>query len=155
MRTVEQTEVQPGALMAHAPASLTAAQLNATLAPYGLWLPICPLVANRTLADLVTDNSGGRYRLAHGPIGRYLRAASLESGVTLGGPTIKRATGYGLHRAIAGDGPSFGAPHAFTFSLHPLPAARSYTLLHCANPLATCQLAESLLQRGVALRALA
>lgn len=169
--------VQPGALLATAPAATPIEQLSAALAPHGLWLPICPLTPGLRLADLVRHNAGGRYRLAHGPIGRYLRAATIAAGatgdltkdrfgegqacsappppLTLGGPTIKRSTGLGLHRAIAGGAIDLGAPAELTFSLRPLPPARSALLLGCAGLAAACDLAAGLLRRGLALSALA
>ncbi|MBX0327142.1 FAD-binding protein, partial [Oscillochloris sp. ZM17-4] len=147
--------VQPGALMATAPAGATIEQMSAALAGHGLWLPICPLTPGLRLADLVAHNAGGRRRLAHGPIGRYLRAATLGDGLRLGGPTIKRSTGLGLHRAIAGGAIDLGQPRDLTLSLRPLPAARAALSLRCADLGAACRLAAGLLRRGLALSALA
>lgn len=151
--------IQPGALLATASAETTIEQLNAALAPHGLCLPIVPLTPGRSLAELVARNAGGRRMLRYGPIGRYLRAAALDAGrsepLLLGGPTIKRATGYGLHRAIAGGALDLGAPRELTFSLRPLPPARSATLLRCADLPAACRLAAQLLAEGLALSALA
>ncbi len=152
--------VQPGALLATAPAEASIEQLNATLAPHGLCLPVFPLVAGLTLAQLVAHNAGGRRMLRYGPIGRHLRAGVLEGAdgaapLVIGGPTLKRATGYALNRAIAGGAISLGAPREFTFSLRPLPAAQAATLLRCASLAAACALAAELLAAGLALSALA
>ncbi|MEI7772937.1 MAG: FAD-binding oxidoreductase, partial [Chloroflexales bacterium] len=138
--------VQPGALMATAPAEMTVEQLNMALAEHGLWLPVSPLTPGLRLADLVAHNAGGRRRLAHGPIGRYLRAATLDvesdprgeghappATLALGGPTIKRATGLGLHRAIAGGALGLGRLRELTLSLRPLPAAHACLALRCAD----------------------
>ncbi len=151
--------IQPGALLATASAETTIEQLNAALAPHGLCLPVVPLTPGRSLAELVARNAGGRRMLRYGPIGRYLRAAALDAGgaepLLIGGPTIKRATGYGLNRAIAGGALDLGAPHELTFSLRPLPPARTATLLRCADLPAACRLAALLLAEGLALSALA
>jgi glycolate oxidase subunit GlcD len=151
--------VQPGALLATAPAALTVEQLNAELAGYRLCLPVFPLVAGLSLAALTARNAGGRRRLRYGPIGRYLRAAVLEGAdgapVAVGGPTIKRATGYGLQRALAGGDLGLGSPLELTFSLRPLPAAREARLLRCADLAAACGLGARLYAAGLALSALA
>ena len=152
--------VQPGALLATAPAEASIGQLNAALAPYGLCLPVFPLVAGLTLTQLVAHNAGGRRMLRYGPIGRHLRAGVLEgvdgaAPLVIGGPTLKRATGYALNRAIAGGALNLGAPREFTFSLRPLPAAQAATLLRCASLAAACALAAELLAAGLALSALA
>ncbi len=151
--------LQPGALLATAPATTPIEELNAALAPHGLCLPIFPLTPGRSLADLVARNAGGRRGLRYGPIGRYVRAATLEAGaaepLVAGGPTMKRATGYGLHRALAGGALDLGAPRELTFSLRPLPAAREALLLRCADVPAACRLAARLLAEGLALSALA
>ncbi len=165
MSTTDMTgaiDVQPGALLATAPAETTLEQLNTALAAHGLCLPVFPLVPGVTLAELVARNAGGRRRLRYGPIGRHLRAAVIEQSVagqpaslSIGGPTIKRATGYGLNRAIAGGAVELGAPRELTFSLRPLPAASVATLLACADLGAACRLAAALYAGGLALSALA
>ncbi len=150
--------IHPGALLVTAAATLLIEDLNAALAPHGLCLPIYPLVPGRSLADLVARNAGGRRMLRYGPIGRYLRAATLEAGaepLAVGGPIIKHATGYGLHRALAGGALDPGAPRELTFSLRPLPVAREARLLRCADMSAACRLAGHLLAEGLALSALA
>jgi len=148
-------DIQPGALLATAPAEATAEQLNAALAPSRLCLPIFPLAPGHTLAELVRDNAGGRRRLRHGPVGRYLRAAVVGDGLRLGGPTLKRSTGYGLNRALAGGGVELGLAREFVFSLRPLPAARAAALLACPSLADACRLAAALLARGLQLSALA
>ncbi len=151
--------IHPGALLVTAAATLLIEDLNAALAPHGLCLPIVPLTPGRSLAELVARNAGGRRMLRYGPIGRYLRAAALDAGrsepLLLGGPIIKHATGYGLHRALAGGALDPGAPRELTFSLRPLPVAREARLLRCADLPAACRLAAHLLAEGLALSALA
>ena len=155
--------IQPGALLATASAETTVEQLNHALAPHRLCLPVFPLVTGLTLAELVLRNAGGRRRLRYGPIGRYLRAAVLtgrdadDDPITLeiGGPTMKRATGYGLNRAIAGGAIDLGTLRALTFSLRPLPADRAATLVRCPDLAAACGLAARLYASGLALSALA
>ncbi|WP_129626968.1 FAD-binding oxidoreductase [Candidatus Oscillochloris fontis] len=148
--------IQPAALLVRAPAQRTIADLNAVLAEYGLWLPVAPLRDGLTLADLVAHNVGGRYRLAYGPVGRYVRAATRASdGLILGGPTLKRATGYGFHRVLAGDGLGLGPLADLTFSLRPRPATHAAWLVRCGDLAAACRLAATLATAGLVLRALA
>jgi glycolate oxidase subunit GlcD len=151
--------VEPGALLATAPADLTSEALNAILAPHGLCLPIAPLQAGLSLATLVARNAGGRRRLRYGPIGRYLRAAHLTTPegqpLTIGGPTVKRATGYGLNRALAGGDLGLGELQGVTFSLRPLPTMRLVSLVRCADPARACQLGVRLSGTGLDLSALA
>ena len=149
--------INAGALLASAPATATATAFNEALAAYGLCLPVAPLHTDATLAELVACNSGGRYRLSSGPIGRYVRAATLETTgglLHVGGPTLKRATGYNLHRALAGQGVRLGDLRELTFNLRPLPAM---TTLHIvAGPLERLlMLAAELMAANLELRALA
>ncbi len=146
--------VQPGARMVTAPAETTIEQLNMALAEYSLWLPVSPLTPELRLSGLVAHNAGGRRRLRYGPIGRYLRAAVFE-GVSVGGPTIKRATSLGLHRAIAGGAVDLGYLRELTLSVCPLPVARVCLTLRCTDLESACRLANVLLHRGLALSALA
>jgi glycolate oxidase subunit GlcD len=151
--------IQPGALLATASAATPVAVLNAALAEYGLCLPIDPLGADRTLADLVAANAGGRRRLRHGPIGRYLRAAVIAphegaAPFTIGGPTLKRATGYALNRAIAGGAVTLGDLREITVSVRPLPASRALLQVHAPALPAAVELAQALLRQGFALSAL-
>ncbi len=151
--------VESGALLVTAPAATPVAELNAALAPYALCLPIFPLRYGLSLADLVACNSGGRRRLRHGLIGRYLRAALLDCPagppLLLGGPTLKWATGYGLQRALAGGALQLGTLRELSLSLRPLPAARQPFLLQTPSPAAACTLAAQLAAAGLALSALA
>ena len=151
--------VEAGALLATAPADLTIEALNAILAPHGLCLPIAPLQVGLSLATLVARNAGGRRRLRYGSIGRYVRAAHLTTPegqpFTIGGPTMKRATGYGLNRALAGGDLGLGELQGVTFSLRPLPARRLVSLVRCADPARACQLGVQLSGTGLDLSALA
>ncbi|MEF3274742.1 MAG: FAD-binding protein [Chloroflexus sp.] len=155
--TASSFTIHPGALLATAPATATAAALNEALAPYGLCLPIVPLRPEVTLAELVACNSGGRYRLQSGPIGRYVRAATIAHGgdlLTIGGPTLKRATGYNLNRALAGQGVQLGTVRDLTFNLRPLPAATTLRLVQGALE-DVLALAAELMAADLALRGLA
>ncbi|WP_031458962.1 FAD-binding oxidoreductase [Chloroflexus sp. MS-G] len=149
--------VNAGALLASAQATATATTFNQVLAAYGLCLPIIPLRVEATLAELVACNSGGRYRLHSGPIGRYVRAATLNTAdglLTVGGPTLKRATGYNLHRALAGQGVRLGELQELTFNLRPLPRATALRLVE--GPIESLlMLANDLMAANMALRALA
>lgn len=171
--------VQPAALLVTAAATVTVETLNTTLKPAGLWLPLVPLEPGVTLAQLVQRNAGGRRRFAYGTIARYLRAATLLPSsrppaptsaapdaepspaaptprpITLGGPTLKRATGYGLPRALVGGWLDVGTLLDLTLNLRPLPAHRHPLRLVCADLPSACQLATQLLAAGLGLSALA
>ncbi len=186
-------DVQPGALLVTAAASVTVDALNEHLRPFGLCLPIYPLVPGLTLAEAVAANAGGRRELRYGTIVRYLRAATCVVGHTgalvsdeqqpsmvdsvcsalvclpatlldrasmpvrieCGGPTLKRATGYGLHRALVGNGLIHAKLERVTCNLRPLPSLRRAFLLECASMAVACQLADQVLATGVACTALA
>jgi len=154
-------QVQPGALLATAGADVPVATLNVTLQSYGLCLPIMPLEPGLTLADLVHRNAGGRRRFRYGTIARYLRAATLapanapDHPIILGGPTLKRATGYGLPRALVGNWIAAGALLDITVNLRPLPPLRRALLLECSDLPAAVYLAADLLAARLELSALA
>ncbi len=158
-------DLQPGALLARLAAHLTIEQVNAHLRAHGLWLPIVPLKRGQTLADLVAQNAGGRYALRSGSIVRYVRAATVQgepagagtpSHLLLGGPTIKRATGYRLPQSLIGG----GSAHLqrlldLTVSLRPLPSARRVVLLRGSSLPGVVAFARTLMQAGLSLSALA
>jgi glycolate oxidase subunit GlcD len=157
-------DVQPAALLARVPASTTSEALNTALRAHGLTLPIVPLEHGLTMRDLLRRNAGGRRQLTHGTLAHYLRAATLRSEGTdeplrLGGPTLKRATGYNLQRALLGgsaDGlPPLDSLRDLTVNLRPLPAARHELLFAARDTAAACTLAAALLASGVPLSALA
>ncbi|PDW00659.1 FAD-binding oxidoreductase [Candidatus Viridilinea mediisalina] len=153
-------KLERGALVVTVSATLTPEALNVALAHQQLFLPLEPLLPDLSLATLLARNAGGRRRLRYGPLGRYLRAALLEDAngthVMLGGPTLKRATGYGLWRALAGgERLALGRPLSLTLSLCPLPPVRALRLLRCANLAAACRLGVRLDAAGFALSALA
>jgi glycolate oxidase subunit GlcD len=160
--TSDAISVQPEALLASAPAGTGIDVLNARLADRGLGLPIEPLLPDLSLATLVRWNAGGRRRMRHGTIVRYLRAAQVElAGPTgrrcleLGGPTLKRATGYGLNRSLVADGPlAAAAIQTVTLNLRPLPELRRLLRFQCADLPTTQLLAAQLLQIGSTLSAL-
>ncbi len=158
-------EVQPAALLVQTSASTTIEALNTALQSYRLCLPIVPLQQGQTLAELVRRNAGGRRHLAYGTIARYIRAASLQPAdgtgppLRVGGPTLKRATGYNLQRVVVGDRhhylPGSGRLLDLTLNVQPLPAARCELLIVCAGLAAACRLAAQMIQTGAALSALA
>ncbi|NJP05667.1 MAG: FAD-binding protein [Chloroflexaceae bacterium] len=158
--------VQPEALLVEVAAQVTLEQLNSHLFTYGLWLPIVPLQSGLTLAQLVARNAGGRYQLRYGTITRYLRALMVnvdEQTIQLGGPTLKRATGYGLHRALVGHTPLPGLKsinwpdqlEAVTLNIRPRPAAQRTIWLMFADWLRASQVAHHLTSSGLNLAALA
>lgn len=152
-------DIQPAALMVTAAGDTPLAELNTALAAHSLCLPIFPLEGDLTLADLVARNAGGRRQLRYGTVVRYLRAATLtapgQASLVCGGPTLKRATGYVLQRALVGRQLPIGLGlHDLTLNLRPLPPARAAQRIVCADLAAACNLAHGLLAAGLALSAL-
>lgn len=145
--------LQANALLLHASAATPVAAVHALLAPANLELPIDPLEPGLTLGDLVATNAGGRRQLRYGTISRYLRAATIENAAgraMIGGPTLKRATGYGLNRALVGAGMPAGYQLIdLTLSVRPLPAKRQVVLLFCTDPVQACHFTQRLLQAGI------
>jgi glycolate oxidase subunit GlcD len=163
MIAVSHIDVQPAALLATASANTTLETLNDTMRPYGLCLPLEPLEHGLTLAELMARNAGGRRQLAYGTIARYLRAATVEMEdgrvLRLGGPTLKRATGYALQRVLVGGGQAY-LPGArtlldITLNVRPLPPARHELFVMCDDLPAACRLATQIMQAGMAPGALA
>ncbi|MCU0495022.1 MAG: FAD-binding protein, partial [Chloroflexaceae bacterium] len=160
--TLPDIQIEPGALLATAPADTTLEALNEALVPFGLCLPIAPLRPGLTLAEAIRQNAGGRRQWRYGTIVRYLRAATLvsEDGLkaplVVGGSTLKRATGYGLNRALVAGGlpPPYRLADV-TLSLRPLPPARRALLLACPSLAVATAFAAALLPQGLALSALA
>lgn len=168
-------DIQPGALLAIANAETTIETLNSRLCLHGLCLPIVPLASRLTLAELVGQNAGGRRQLAYGTIACYLRAATVQSVaqidnrgseeevsrglLRLGGPTLKRATGYSLPRAIVARGdiylPGVNRLIDITVNVRPLPPARCEVLLTFPTLPLACQFAARLISARLALSALA
>jgi glycolate oxidase subunit GlcD len=156
-------DIQLGALLATARADSSIESLNTALASYGLCMPITPLQHGLTLADLVARNAGGRRQLKYGTIAHYLRAVTLqkEDGtlLRLGGPTLKRATGYNLQRVLVGGGavylPDMGRLREITINVRPLPPARHELFIVCDDLPAACRLAARVHQAGMAPSALA
>jgi glycolate oxidase subunit GlcD len=153
-------DIQPGALLVRASAQLTVSELNKALAAHGLCLPIYPLLAEQSLAELIANNAGGRRGLRHGTLARYLRAAEVQTDASqgrlyIGGPTLKRATGYGLNRALVGDRIAASRLGEVTLSLRPLPAAHGALLIDCADLVAASTLANQIMAKGLSLSALA
>lgn len=159
--------LQPGAPLATVAAHISVAQLQADLAVRGLCMPVAPLQLDLTMAELIQRNVAGRRHLHYGGIANYLRAATLAAHpddptippLKLGGPTLKRATGYGLQRALVcgverivpGAGPLLDV----TLQLRPLPAARLEILLACIDLAQACALAARLATTRLAITALA
>jgi glycolate oxidase subunit GlcD len=122
-----------------------------------------PFEHGLTLAELVRRNAGGRRQLAYGTIAHYLRAVTLQRAdgtlLRLGGPTLKRATGYNLQRALVGGGhpwlPDMGRMIDITLNVRPLPPVRRELFIACETMPAACRLAERMLHTGAALSALA
>jgi glycolate oxidase subunit GlcD len=156
-------DIQPASLLATASADTTIEALNDALRPHGLCLPLEPLEHGLTLAELVARNAGGRRQLAYGTIARYLRAATVEMEdgrvLRVGGPTLKRATGYALQRVLVGGGqvylPGASSLLDITVNARPLPPARHELFIVCDDLPAACRLAAQIVQAGLTPSALA
>ncbi len=158
-------EVQPATLLVRVPASTSFAALQAELALHRMWLPIVPLDVRLSLAELVRRNVGGRYQMRYGTLAHYIRAATLaaptpdQPPLTLGGPTLKRATGYGLARALVAGAsalpPDLGELLDITLHVRPTPPDYATVLYQCATLADAVRFADAVLTERLALRALA
>lgn len=104
------------------------ATLQNALAAAGQWLPIDPPGENAlTVGEVVAKNEFGPRRTGYGTIRDYLIGATIvtPSGTLLktGGPVVKSATGYDLHRLQIGALESLAVGLNFTFRLRAKPAA--------------------------------
>lgn len=152
-------------LLVSAPASISFATLQAELALYQMWLPIVPLDVRLSLAELVRRNAGGRYQMRYGTLAHYIRAATLaaptpdQPPLMLGGPTLKRATGYGLARALVVGAsalpPDLGELLDITLHVRPTPPNYATVLYQCATLADAVRFADAVLAERLALRALA
>ncbi len=113
-------------LTATVSASATIGEVNARLARAGQWLPIDPLVSDRsTIGGLVASNACGPARHRYGAprdliIGVDLALADGRM-VKAGGRVVKNVAGYDLARLVCGSFGSLAVVTRATFKLAPLP----------------------------------
>lgn len=147
----------PDALMATVSADSTLDALNTALAPHNLWLPLVPWASGLTIADALHRNSGAAHPQRYGRIAAYVRGATVQTCDTpprvlaLGGATLKRATGYGLARALVGGGghylPGVVRILDVTLQVAPRPAARLWLVVACPDEIAAASLYALLVQQ--------
>ncbi len=161
--------LHPGTPLVTASAMLTVAHLNELLLEHRRCLPIVPLAPEVTLAEAIARNVGGWRMLRYGTISRYIRSATLYTDTdiatatshTLGGPTLKRATGYRLTHALLNHTLHAYIPDAaharvedVTLNLRPLPAIRTTLLLTAHSLTVACQYTTLLRQSFLPISAL-
>ena len=121
-------EHRHGDLTATIEAGTTLANVNATLAAHGQWLPLDPLWPERaTVGGIVATNDSGPGRHRHGA------PRDLIIGVTMalsdgqlakaGGIVVKNVAGYDLSRLLTGSFGCLAVVTSATFKLAPIPAS--------------------------------
>ncbi len=149
--------VMPNALLATVGGDITLDAVNAALAPHNLWLPLVPWAHGLTIATALQHNSGAAHPQRYGRIAAYVRGATVQTSDTpprvlsLGGATLKRATGYGLARALVGNGwhylPGVERLLDVTVQVVPRPAARLWLVVTCPDDTAVTRLYARLVQQ--------
>lgn len=108
-----------------AAADITLAQLRATLASSGQWLPIDG-DPDESLGQLVLRNSTGPLRLGFGAWRDLLLGAQFVNGrgelISAGGRVLKNVAGYDLTKLLVGSGGVFGTPVTVTARTFALPS---------------------------------
>src|SRR5207244_4044972 len=106
-------------------AGMTLQQLDATLAPHRLRLPLDPPDYNgrATIGGVLAANDSGPLRLAHGTAREHVIGMSmiLADGTLIkaGGQVVKNVAGYDLHRLFVGSHGSLGMIATVSFKLKP------------------------------------
>lgn len=131
--------VEPGA---------TIAELNATLAGSGQWLPVDPpLPAATTVGGLIAGNLNGLLRAAHGGVRDMLIGLRVlrSDGVAIksGGRVVKNVAGYDLHKAFVGSLGTLGMVVEATFRVRPAPAVREVVVIRCSGPMAAARIMDA------------
>lgn len=113
-------------------AGCTLAQVDATLAEAGLWLPVEPGDGpggpSRTIGGVIASGGCGPRRLGYGRPRDWLLGVEMVTAagelVPLGGKTVKNVTGYDLVKLMCGSWGQFGLITAVTVRVAPRPRGR-------------------------------
>jgi len=117
-------------------AGVTLANLQATLAQRGQWLPIDPPHADcLSIASLLSTNASGPRRYGFGTIRDHLIGlqVALADGrlVRSGGKVVKNVAGFDLLKLFVGARDSLGLIVEATFKLLPLPETEHFVRMTC------------------------
>ena len=117
---------------------VTLAELQATLARRGQWLPIDPPNPERlTIASLLAENVSGPRRLGFGTIRDHLIGleVALADGrlIHSGGQVVKNVAGYDLLKLFIGARGTLGLIVEATFKLLPRPEAEHFVSARCPS----------------------
>ena len=131
------TAYEPGDLVVTVQAGARLADLQATLAEQGQWLPIDPPYGEATIGGILATNSAGPRRLGYGTMRDHLiglRVAGPDGTITRsGGRVVKNVTGFDLHKLHIGAFGSLGVLLEANFKLRPKPEISAVFLLSCAT----------------------
>jgi glycolate oxidase subunit GlcD len=109
------------------------ADLQAVLAPDGLWVPLVSPWAASTLGGLISTNLNGPQRMRYGAVRDMLLGARviLPDGRRLrfGRPLVKNVAGYDMAKLFVGAHGTLGLISEVTLRLSPLPRARASLLV--------------------------
>jgi FAD/FMN-containing dehydrogenase len=121
------TEYDPATQVVGVQAGMPLAQLQATLAEHGQWLPLRPpLGERRTLGGIAALNACGPERLRYGAPRDLLLGLKFISGtgrqISAGGRVMKNVAGYDVTRLLAGSAGTLGFITELTFRIQAVPA---------------------------------
>jgi D-lactate dehydrogenase (cytochrome) len=122
----------PRDLYVTARAGMRLADLQAALAPDGLWVPLVSPWPASTLGGLISTNLNGPQRMRYGAVRDMLLGARvvLPDGrcLRLGRPLVKNVAGYDMVKLFVGARGTLGLITEVTLRLSPLPRARASLL---------------------------
>jgi FAD/FMN-containing dehydrogenase len=111
-------------------ASVTLADLQASLAKARQWLPIDPPYASATIAAILDANESGPHRFGYGTVRDYVIGLKVRLAdgriVKSGGQVVKNVAGYDLQKLFIGSGGTLAVPVEVTFKLRPFPERESF-----------------------------
>lgn len=120
------TEYDPATQVVGVQAGMSLAQLQATLAEHGQWLPLRPPLGERhTLGGIAALNACGPERLRYGAPRDLLLGLKFISGagrqISAGGRVMKNVAGYDVTRLLAGSAGTLGFITELTFRIQSVP----------------------------------
>jgi FAD/FMN-containing dehydrogenase len=120
------TEYDPATQVIGVQSGMSLAQLQATLAEHGQWLPLRPpLGERRSLGGIAALNACGPERLRYGAPRDLLLGLKFISGtgrqISAGGRVMKNVAGYDVTRLLAGSAGTLGFITELTFRIQSVP----------------------------------
>jgi len=127
-------EYQPEDLVVKVESGCRLVDLQRTLAPDNLFLPIDPPYYNEsTLGGIVASNASGPWRFAHGTMRDFLLGISVVqpdgTRTKFGARVVKNVTGYDMCKLYVGSFGTLGILTDFYFKLKPLPPCEKTVLV--------------------------